>query len=611
MISQPSYSDRKKKAVQDEAIISELQARLKKQECLYSISILDEHKLTIDELLENAIKLFPTGWPEKMVALSFQFDKEVYKTPNFEYLSTLDATRTIHKQEGPLLASCLFKKGYVRDDDEFFTLIISRLTFKMERIRDRQEALAQQQLLDKIYMFAGVGTWEYCMITQKLIWSTVTKEIYGFDKGYEPAAEDVYHLFKGYDKERFKQAGRDAIKSGKPFDIELEVVTANGDLRWIRATGEPEIKRGVCIRFYGICMNVTDRRQAEEARRMSKRRFKSLVQNSSDLIAIIDEAGSYTYLSPAAKRILGVQPDEYIGTNGLKYIHEDDRDRLLDLFSNLNPQEQLKVEPYRVIDSEGNWRWLETTVTNMLDDPAIRGLVTNSRDVTKQRKHEQQIMDSLHEKDMLLAEIHHRVKNNLAVVASLLQLQISGEKNTDVSARLTDSMNRINTMAGIHEQMYRSNSFSKIDFVKNSMLLTSNLLKAFKPDARVSINYQSEPLSLGIVQAIPCSLIINEVITNILKHAFRGRKSGSIIICLTRKKKNGLVEIRIEDNGVGLPNDYRDYVNQSLGMNLIDGLSRQLDAEYTFDSSDGGTTFSLIFKKRELKKSKKEFPLGE
>lgn len=268
----------------------------------------------------------------------------------------------------------------------------------------------------------------------------------------------------------------------------------------------------------------------------------------------------------------------------------------------MQTEKRIQLVPFRFADFQGNWRWIETTITNMMDDSAVGGFVANSRDVTKQKIQQQQILDSLNEKETLLAEIHHRVKNNLAVVSGLLQLQaFELEGNSDVTNKLYDSVNRIKTMSNIHEQLYQSNSFSKIEFAENIRLLVSDILKTFESDTDIDLDYRCEPLHLNMIQALPCSLIVNEVITNILKHAFHGREKGNIILGMGEPGKKDQVVLTIEDNGIGLPQNFDVAESDTLGMNLINDLSQQLKAGYKFVSSAKGTIFTLQFEKIEPK----------
>ena len=216
----------------------------------------------------------------------------------------------------------------------------------------------------------------------------------------------------------------------------------------------------------------------------------------------------------------------------------------------------------------------------------------------EKKKRDREIRESLKEKETLLAEVHHRVKNNLAVVSGMMQLQAFEEEDEDLRAKLFDSVARIQTMASIHELLYKSNSFSNLRLDENIKKLISNITDTFHSADNIDISYELEPVNLNVNQAIPCSLIINEVVTNALKHAFED--AGTI--CLVLFEEQNQIHLTITDNGRGLPDDYKNLIHKgSLGFKLIDTLSKQLDTSCTFNSDKNGTEFSLIFDRAKIK----------
>ncbi|MBO6792826.1 MAG: PAS domain-containing protein [Balneolaceae bacterium] len=210
-------------------------------------------------------------------------------------------------------------------------------------------------------------------------------------------------------------------------------------------------------------------------------------------------------------------------------------------------------------------------------------------------RHERSLKDSLVEKETLLAEIHHRVKNNLAVVSGVMQLQSQSSTNQELKEELTNSINRIQTIAAVHELLYKTESFSSLVFADNIRKLCEQLSKTFDPDNAVKLYLKLDKVSLDVVKALPASLIVNEVLTNIYKHAFTHGEQGEISIRL-EQKPDAQVTLEIEDNGVGFSETELKSGN-SLGLRLIDILSQQLEAEYTFThpDSESGTVFTLRF----------------
>ena len=220
--------------------------------------------------------------------------------------------------------------------------------------------------------------------------------------------------------------------------------------------------------------------------------------------------------------------------------------------------------------------------------------------MTERRNRLSDLRDSLQEKETLLMEIHHRVKNNLAVVSSMMQLQALDEVDTSLQKKLYDSVARIRTMVTIHEMLYESGSFSKLDFSVNLRKLVSMIIETIQNQVSIDVVFNCDEVELNVNQAIPSSLIVNETVTNCIKHAFKNREKGQITINLY--ERDNLIEIKVIDNGVGFSTGYEKPDTSTLGLQLIDVLSKQMDATYHFQQVHGnGTEFSIQFEKTVVK----------
>jgi two-component sensor histidine kinase len=207
---------------------------------------------------------------------------------------------------------------------------------------------------------------------------------------------------------------------------------------------------------------------------------------------------------------------------------------------------------------------------------------------------EAQIKASLQEKEVLLREIHHRVKNNMQVISSLLALQAGYTDDDDANQMFRESQNRIRSMALVHELLYQSQDLAKIDFVEYVHKLTRHLLHSYLTDSkRISLDIVSGPVFLEIDMAIPCGLIINELISNSLKHAFPDNREGTLRVEL-RSEGNGLHTIIVRDDGVGLPKGLNVHQTETLGLQLVTSLAGQLNATIGLHSFQG-TTFEIRF----------------
>lgn len=336
----------------------------------------------------------------------------------------------------------------------------------------------------------------------------------------------------------------------------------------------------------------------------SEQKFKALVQEGFDLIAVVDEGGRYTFVSPAARKVLDLEPEELIGSSVIEYIHPDDQDRLRGLLGTIETGEHVEIAPFRYRNRQGDWLWIESVVTNKLENPAIKGYVINSQDVTDEIIYQKELEESLKEKETLLAEIHHRVKNNLAIITSMMQLQAIKSDKPELHESLQVAQQRIHTIATIHELLYSSESLSYIEFGENITQLVRSIEYIYSGENAINLVVDVEAVPININQAIPCALMVNELVTNAYKHAFKPGQEGTITVELREKKGN--VILNIFDNGIGLPDDFRVKSTSSIGMTLIHLLTEQLEAEMELYAQKG-THFKLRFRKAEYKKSGNSF----
>ncbi|WP_321423671.1 sensor histidine kinase [uncultured Methanobacterium sp.] len=201
---------------------------------------------------------------------------------------------------------------------------------------------------------------------------------------------------------------------------------------------------------------------------------------------------------------------------------------------------------------------------------------------------------------MLLKEIHHRVKNNLMIISSLLNLQSRYIKDKEALSIFKESQSRANSMALIHERLYRSDDLKRINFGDYIRKLSNDLFRTYMADTgRIKLNVNVEDVMMDINTSIPLGLILNELVSNALKHAFPGDRGGEINIGFSSSGDD--YQLTVGDNGVGLPADL-DYKNtDSLGMQLVNNLTSQIDGNLELDSTNG-TKFSIVFKERKYGK---------
>ena len=327
-------------------------------------------------------------------------------------------------------------------------------------------------------------------------------------------------------------------------------------------------------------------------------KFRNVLENSRDIIYQMDAEGTrYEYVSPAAEDLLGYTAEEIINKGPsfiTQKIHPEDIEELMQDRINIPfaDQQQLSTE-YRIRKKSGDYIWVNNRKKMLKDHQGnIVGVVGNVTDITNQKKYIEGIDQSLKEKEMLLAEIHHRVKNNLSVIASLLHMQSITSNNEEIRSALAKTQHRIQSISEIHEQLYRSKHLSNIQFDEYVSTLAHNLHNSMtEPGKDITLDIQAEPVKISIKQVIPAGLFLNEVLTNAFKHAFNNRDKGTITIRLS--SENDQLTFSIADDGSGIP-ESQNGNTESLGTTIIQNLTRQLDGSLDVHSN-GGTTYKLTF----------------
>lgn len=332
----------------------------------------------------------------------------------------------------------------------------------------------------------------------------------------------------------------------------------------------------------------------------SQKYASTILETANVGISVIDEQGKIIRVNKAYANILGYHKEELVGTSILRLLPERKHSGISKIISDLTQDAGEYSGEWTLLDHENN----EIPVlinSNALTTPSGTTFLVNSiADISKQKEYEQKLENSVKEKEVLLTEIHHRVKNNLAVVSSLMQLQAFETNSEEVKSKLSKSISRIETMASIHEILYKSESFSELQLGENLRELTINVIETFQVNTDIKFDFDIDPVTLSINQAVPCLLIVNEVLTNIIKHAYQQNDRG--LINLQLKKQQETITLTITDDGRGLPEDFDDKPrNGSIGQELISSLATQLDADFEYQSPKQGAIFTLSFERSNAK----------
>ncbi len=340
--------------------------------------------------------------------------------------------------------------------------------------------------------------------------------------------------------------------------------------------------------------DITEWKRAEEKFRKSEEEYRSLVESTEDSIYLMDRNCRYLFVNDKHLSRLGFTMDELRGRTYGELHPPEEAEELAEKVEEVFETGESTMHEHR---SRRDNRYILRTLSPVKDSEGITTAVTVlSKDINELKRAEEKITATLREKEILLKEVHHRVKNNFQVISSLFNLQSERIEDKHAFELFKISQNRIKAMALIHAELYQSEDLARIDFAGYIRKLVTNLYSSYGVNFEtIKLNINAPEVLLDVDTAIPCGLIINELVSNTLKYAFPDGKEGEIHIAL--RPDNNKLTLTISDNGVGFPKDLDFRNTKTLGMQLVISLTNQLDGTIELDKSGGRTTFYITFAK--------------
>jgi PAS domain S-box-containing protein len=366
-------------------------------------------------------------------------------------------------------------------------------------------------------------------------------------------------------------------KKGKEFPIYLN-------------TSKIIDEKNQIIGLIGVARDISELKAALERAEKEREKAQMYLDIAGVMLLVLNKDGKIEMINKKGANLIEVKEEDALGRNWFdNFVPPEIRHDLKLKFNRLMAGEKKPDEFFEnpIISPHGDIKHILWHNTLLYDDKGkVRGLLSSGEDITVQKLVLKQLEHSLNEKDILLKEVYHRVKNNMQVISSLMRIQMSYIKDPDVIKMYQETLNRMKLMSTIHERFYKSENLANIDFSLFLHTLVDILKHAYPLIAKtVSVKVETKEIYLGLDKALPLSMILNELISNAFKYAFAERNSGLLIIRFNKFK--GKYRLVVHDNGIGLPEGFDIKTSNTLGMQLVITFAEQIGGKIKIENSDG------------------------
>lgn len=468
---------------------------------------------------------------------------------------------------------------------------ITEETERDKKLRESEELYRAivENSHDGIYIYRGN---KFLFVNKKI------KEIteYAEDELYKM---NIFDLIHPDDRKRIREYARKRAEGKEvPSTYSAKIVTKNGRIKIVEFAVTRINFKGEYAAV-GFVRDVTWREKLSKELKEEKERAEKYLNIAGSIIVVLDREGRVKLINLEGSRLLGLPKEEIIGKNWFEYfIPEENREEMMGFFNRIVKGEE-KGEHYvnPILTAKGDLKivkWRNSVIRD--DEGKVIEVLSAGIDITELLEKEEKLQASLREKEVLLRELHHRVKNNLQIITSLLRLHSRYVKSPEVLNILKDSQSRIKSIALLHEKFYHSEDLANVKFGDYIKSLVRDLYRSYDVDrSRVELKLEVDNIFLPIDRAIPAGLVINELVSNSLKYAFPEGRKGTIRIKLSLKGEE--VEIIVSDDGVGISKDVDFDSPSTFGFRLIRILvEEQLKGKIKLKTGKG-TEFRIRFRR--------------
>lgn len=477
-------------------------------------------------------------------------------------------------------------------------LIAATWLYRLYYQKNREIKAREKLEKDVLRLAAVVNQTESSIIIMDLTGSMVYANPYYLAKRRKELKDIIGNkpdfLHKNFKIENMENNIWQMITSGTVWSGTLQTTDTRGEKLYESALIFPiKDDKNTIISYAAVKHDISDIINAEKDLKTSEERFRKMAENISDGLAIIEE-GKVVYVNKRLCEITGYDKDELKEKSGfdLAAPFEQERIRKIAEQSKENP-ESLHTLAYWIVRKDGQLRYINNGYSMYREKGKIVNRYIAVSDLTEYKEYEQKLLSTLQEKNILLQEINHRVKNNMQIIASLLKLQAGHIKDRKILNLFKNCQDRVKSMALIHEKLYKSEDLTNIDFMDYVKDLVRYLCTTYTiSQDRIQLLFAVKEVKIGVNKAIPLGLITNELVSNSLKYAFPDGRKGKIMIGLEQQGNKYI--LTVSDDGIGIPADIDLQDVESLGMQLVQSLSAQIHGKARL-LREKGTTFLIEF----------------
>lgn len=423
----------------------------------------------------------------------------------------------------------------------------------------------------------------YISPAYETVWGRTCDSLYASPQSWLDAihADDRHRVFQNLQ-----------LQESGGYDTEYRIVRPDGGIRHVhdRAFVVKDAE-GDVYRLVGLASDITARREAEASKRASEGRFEAIFEAEPECVTVVAADGRLLQMNRAGLDMLEAASIEEVQNHTLLRFMDPEYHSAYEALLRRCIGGETGRLVFEMTGLRGTSRWLESHAVALADgDGQATKMLSVARDITAAKNSEEAFRQSLRDQEALLKEVHHRVKNNLQLIVSLLRLESRRKSEPATQHVLREMQGRIQSMALLHESVYRSGSYADVELSSYLSQLGTQLLRTLKPGAsQIRLDHAMTKVVVGLDQAIPCGLLLHELLSNCLKHAFPQQDHGTVRVELDRVGNGTEVRLRVSDDGAGLPPDFEQKSGSSLGLQLVSDLARQLNGRLEVEAGSGAT----------------------